>query len=158
MEKQKPQIWIKNQQKQIPTNPHMIRRIMKGILAELELQNPEISILLLDDPQIRELNREYRKKDKSTDVLSFPMLDDTTENVQPQLLGDIVISVETAEKQAEKRKCSLYNELSTLLIHGTLHLLGYDHELSKKDAQEMQKKESAIFEKITEDPKIKAVL
>jgi len=127
-------------------------------LAELELLNPEISILLLDDPQIRELNREYRKKDKSTDVLSFPMLDDMVKNVQPQLLGDIVISVETAEKQAEKRKCSLYNELSRLLIHGTLHLLGYDHELSKKDAQEMRKKENAIFEKITGDPKIKAVL
>ncbi len=106
----------------------------------MELLNPEISILLLDDPQIRELNREYRKKDKSTDVLSFPMLDDMVKNVQPQLLGDIVISVETAEKQAEKRKCSLYNELSRLLIHGTLHLLGYDHELSKKDAQEMRKK------------------
>jgi len=127
-------------------------------LAELELQNPEISILLLDDPQIRELNREYRKKDKPTDVLSFPMLDDTDENVQPQLLGDIVISVETAEKQAQKRKGSLYNELSTLLIHGTLHLLGYDHELSKKDEKEMRKKETEIFNKIIEDPKIREVV
>ncbi len=124
----------------------------------MELKNPEISILLLDDPQIRELNRDYRNKDKSTDVLSFPMLDPTSENVQPQLLGDIVISVETAEKQAKEKKCSLYNELSTLLIHGTLHLLGYDHELSKKDEKEMRKKEAAIFEKIIADPKIKAVV
>jgi probable rRNA maturation factor len=65
----------------------------------LELQNPEISILLLDDPQIRDLNRGYREKDKPTDVLSFPMLDETSGNVQPQLLGDIVISVETAENR-----------------------------------------------------------
>jgi len=86
------------------------------------------------------------------------MLDDTDENVQPQLLGDIVISVETAEKQAQKRKGSLYNELSTLLIHGTLHLLGYDHELSKKDEKEMRKKETEIFNKIIEDPKIREVV
>ena len=131
---------------------------MKGILAELELQNPEISILLLDDPQIRDLNREYRKKDKPTDVLSFPMIDETSGNVQPQLLGDIVISVETAEKQAHNRKCALYKELSILLIHGMLHLLGYDHELSKKDEEEMQKQESRIFEVILKDKKIKDVV
>jgi len=124
----------------------------------LELQNPEISILLLDDPQIRELNREYRGKDRPTDVLSFPMSDASTENIQPQLLGDIVISVETAEKQAQKRKCPLYKELCILLVHGTLHLLGYDHELSKKDEKEMQKKESELFKKIIEDPKIKDVV
>jgi probable rRNA maturation factor len=131
---------------------------VKGILAELELKNPEVSILLLDDPQIRDLNREYRKKDKSTDVLSFPMLDETSGNVQPQLLGDIVISVETAEKQAHNRKCALYKELSILLIHGMLHLLGYDHELSKKDEEEMQKQESRIFEGIIKDKKIKDVV
>jgi probable rRNA maturation factor len=65
----------------------------------LELQNPEISIFLLDNPQIRDPNREYREKDKSTDVLSFPMLDETSGNVQPQLLVDIVISIETAENR-----------------------------------------------------------
>jgi probable rRNA maturation factor len=131
---------------------------VKGILAELELKNPEISILLLDDPQIRALNREYREKDKPTDVLSFPMLDETSGNVQPQLLGDIVISVETAEKQARNRKCSLYKELCILLIHGMLHLLGYDHELSKKDEKEMRKQEAKIFEGIIKDKKIKDVV
>ena len=158
MESQKPQIWIKNQQKQIRINPHLIRRILKGILAELGLINPEISILLIDDPQIRELNRKHRKKDNSTDVLSFPMLDNSSEHVQPQLLGDIVISVETAEKQARDRKCTLYNELCILLIHGMLHLLGYDHELSKKDEVKMQKQEAKIFEELIKDKKIKAVV
>ena len=131
---------------------------MKGILAELELKNPEISILLLDNSQIRDLNREYRKKDKPTDVLSFPMRDESSDNVQPQLLGDIVISVETAEKQARNRKCSLYKELSILLIHGMLHLIGCDHERSKKDEKEMQKQEAKIFEGIIKDKKIKDVI
>jgi probable rRNA maturation factor len=88
------------------------------------------------------------KKDKSTDVLSFPMLDETSGNVQPQLLENIVISFETAEKQARNRKCSLYKELCILLIHGMLHLLGYDHELSKRDEKQMQKKEAEIFDRI----------
>lgn len=124
----------------------------------MELKNPEISILLLDDPQIRDLNRKYRKKDKPTDVLSFPMLDESSGNVQPQLLGDIVISVETAEKQARNRKYSLYKELCILLIHGMLHLLGYDHELSKKDEEKMQKQEAKIFKGIIKDKKIKDVV
>ena len=158
MENQNPQIWIKNRQKQVEINPHLIRRILKGILAELELKNPEISILLLDDPQIRALNREYREKDKPTDVLSFPMLDETSGKIQPQLLGDIVISVETAEKQAHNRKSALYKELCILLIHGMLHLLGYDHERSKKDEKEMQKQEAKIFEGIIKDKKIKDVV
>lgn len=131
---------------------------MKGILAESELQNPEVSILLLDDPGIRELNRQYRQKDRPTDVLSFPMFDDTCENIQPNLLGDIVISVETALKQAEKRKHPLYRELCFLLIHGTLHLMGYDHETSKMDKRKMRKKEAGIFDRIIRDPKIQAVI
>ena len=86
------------------------------------------------------------------------MLDETSGNVQPQLLGDIVISVETAEKQAHNRKCALYKELSILLIHGMLHLLGYDHELSKKDDEEIQKQEARIFKGIIKDKKIKDVV
>ena len=66
-----------------------------------------------------------------------------------------MISVETAEKKARNRKCALYKELSILLIHGMLHLLGYDHELSKKDEEEMQKQEARIFEGIIKDKKIK---
>ena len=124
----------------------------------MELKNPEVSILLLDDSQIRDINREYRGKDKPTDVLSFPMLDESSGNVQPQLLGDIVISVETAEKQARNRKCALYKELCILLIHGMLHLLGYDHELSKKNGEEMQKQEVTIFKGIIKDKKIRDVV
>lgn len=86
------------------------------------------------------------------------MLDKSSGNVQPQLLGDIVISVETAEKQALNRKFTLYKELCILFIHGMLHLLGYDHDLSKKDAEEMRKQETKIFEGIIKDKKIKGLV
>lgn len=86
------------------------------------------------------LNLQYREKDKPTDVLSFPLADE----LQPHLLGDVVISIETAARQAQRRKHSLREELQILLIHGILHLLGYDHELSRSEAIRMHRKEREI--------------
>ena len=94
----------------------------------------------MTDPEIHTLNLQYRKKDKPTDVLSFPLADE----LQPQLLGDVVISVETAARQAQRRSHSLREELQTLLIHGILHLLGYDHETSRSEAIRMHRKEREI--------------
>jgi probable rRNA maturation factor len=92
------------------------------------------------DPQIHTLNRQYRGKDKPTDVLSFPLADE----LQPLLLGDVVISVETAARQAQRRGHGLREELQTLLIHGILHLLGYDHEVSRGEAIRMHRKEREV--------------
>lgn len=94
----------------------------------------------MTDPEIHSLNRQYRQKDKPTDVLSFPLADD----VCPALLGDVVISVDTATRQAHRRGHSLREEIQTLLIHGVLHLLGYDHEVSRSEAIRMRKKEREI--------------
>ena len=94
----------------------------------------------MTDPEIHVLNRQYRKKDKPTDVLSFPLAD----KVQPFLLGDVVISIETAARQAQRRHHSLREELQILLIHGILHLLGYDHEVSRSEAIRMHRKEREI--------------
>ena len=88
------------------------------------------------------MNRQYRKKDKPTDVLSFPLADE----LQPSLLGDVVISIETAARQAQRRHHSLREELQILLIHGILHLLGYDHEVSRSEAIRMHRKEREIKE------------
>ena len=145
------EILIKNQQKLIPIPSPMIRRIVNGILAELELQNPEISILLLDDAQITELNKDYLKRNKPTDVIAFPMRDDSFPNVQPQLLGDVVISVETAERQAAERGYSLYHEITYLATHGILHLLGYDHEVSEEEEKRMRGKEEEIFSRVIKE-------
>lgn len=94
----------------------------------------------MTDPEIHSLNRQYRAKDKTTDVLSFPLADE----VCPNLLGDVVISVDTATRQARRRGHSLREETQTLLIHGMLHLLGYDHEVSRSEAIRMRKKEREI--------------
>ena len=94
----------------------------------------------MTDPEIHRLNRQYRQKDKPTDVLSFPLADDLC----PALLGDVVISVDTATRQAHRRKHSLREEVQILLIHGVLHLLGYDHEVSRSEAIRMRKKEREI--------------
>jgi probable rRNA maturation factor len=92
------------------------------------------------DPEIQILNRQYRGKDKPTDVLSFPLAD----ALQPFLLGDVVISVETAARQAQRRGHSLREELQILLVHGILHLLGYDHEISRSEAIRMRRKEEEV--------------
>ena len=94
----------------------------------------------MTDPEIHTLNRQYRGKDRPTDVLSFPLAD----ALQPSLLGDVVISVETAARQARRRGHSLREELRTLLIHGILHLLGYDHEISRSEAIRMRRKEREV--------------
>ncbi len=94
----------------------------------------------MTDPEIHRLNRHYRGKDQPTDVLSFPLSD----ALQPTLLGDVVISVETATRQAQRRRHSLREEVQTLLIHGILHLLGYDHEISRSEAIRMHRKEREV--------------
>ncbi|MBV8629491.1 MAG: rRNA maturation RNase YbeY [Silvibacterium sp.] len=103
--------------------------------AELE---GAVSVLLTGDEEIRRLNREFRQKDKATDVLSFPA---AQVNGHGELAGDLAISVETAARQAEQRGHPLETELKVLLLHGVLHLAGWDHET---DSGEMLQKEEAL--------------
>lgn len=109
----------------------------------------EISILLTNDEEIKELNNEYRGKDQPTDVLSFPMLDgdeinELVESPYPVPLGDIVISMETAVRQAHEYNHSLERELGFLVVHSMLHLLGYDH-MTKEDEEVMRDMEEDIL-------------
>lgn len=101
-----------------------------------------VSVLLAGDAEIRRLNREFRGKDKATDVLSFPMADGTG---RVRLAGDLAISVETAAREADRRGHSLDLELRVLLLHGILHLAGYDHEM---DSGEMARKEDTLRKKL----------
>ena len=142
------EILIKNQQKTIKINQRKIREIVKKALQFLKVdEKTEISILFTDDKFIRSLNNKYRGIDKSTDVLSFSLWEGsvkTPESESDKLLGDIIISVETAQRQADKLNHSREKELAVLLIHGLLHLTGYDHE-KDKDYKIMQEKESEIL-------------
>lgn len=97
------------------------------MLAFLRLEQAELSVLLCDDATIHELNRDFRGKDRPTDVLAFPMGGAPAGGDCPALLGDVVISVDTARRQAAQRGRPIADEVTFLLAHGLLHLLGYDH-------------------------------
>lgn len=113
----------------------------------------EISVLLVDNETIRTLNRDYRDKDAATDVLSFPMEEDLSDETAPQIiggptermLGDLVISVERAVEQAAEYGHAVERELAFLTVHGLLHLLGYDHERGPDAEAEMQAEEKRIL-------------
>ncbi len=97
---------------------------------------------------MRTLNRRYRGKDRTTDVLSFPMREGAFADLRPELLGDIVISVPAAERQAKEAGHSLIREIERLLVHGLLHLLGYDHERGPAAARRMRRREREILERL----------
>ena len=103
----------------------VIERLGRAMLIELELADAELSVLLTDDRGIQELNRQHREKDKPTDVLAFPMAEGAPD--PGGILGDVVISLDTADRQARSRRRPLIEEVRFLLAHGVLHLVGYDH-------------------------------
>lgn len=124
-----------------------IELVIKNSLEyEKFTNNVEVSITFVDNKDIKELNNKFRKIDKETDVLSFPLIDDF-ENVnqnQCVFLGDIVISVEKAIEQADTYGHSLRREITFLIIHAMLHLLGYDH-MEEEEEKQMISKQKAIF-------------
>lgn len=95
---------------------------------------------MVDDEEMRHINREYRDVDASTDVLAFPMHEGEFGDVAPELLGDVVISAPTAASMAGEHRCPLSSVLDLLLVHGVLHLGGYDHERSAGEATRMLSK------------------
>jgi probable rRNA maturation factor len=125
-----------------------------ALLKILALGHCELSLMLVGDVGMRRLNREFRAKDQPTDVLSFPQLESAHELVEsralsspdgpPLALGDIVISIDTARRQARELGQSAGARIRTLLIHGTLHLLGYDHQRSMDEARRMFAREHEL--------------
>ena len=120
--------------------------VYEGIARDLE-----VSVTFTDDEGIRKLNRSFRKIDKPTDVLSFPLFDfegdaDAVADELDDMLGDIVISLERASAQAEEFGHSFEREVAFLTVHSMLHLLGYDHETSEEDELDMRRRQTAIME------------
>jgi probable rRNA maturation factor len=111
-----------------------------------------LSILVVDDDQIRVINRDYLGKDRPTNVISFAMQEGAGGGIQPDLLGDVVISAETAARDAGEANISAEEELYFLLLHGILHLLGYDHERGNEaDARRMRAREQELFRVVREE-------
>lgn len=130
-----------------------LKKITAAILKALERSQAELSIALVGDKEMRPLNAKYRKKNKTTDVLSFPA--DNPATAKRVLLGDVIISVEQARRQAKERNHSLKREMVILLIHGILHLLGYDHERSPRQAKIMADLEVKLLNRLCERGLIK---
>jgi probable rRNA maturation factor len=123
----------------------MVRRI----LIDLGLCDVELGILFVDDPAIQELNRRFLRRNRPTNVIAFPMQEGEFSVLNPQLIGDVVISVDTASRQSELFGLTPEKTLILLLIHGILHLVGFDHERSKKEARDMRTKEKELLELAT---------
>jgi probable rRNA maturation factor len=123
----------------------LLSKIAHRALEVLGLSKVELSIALVSDAHIKRLNKLYRNKDKPTDVLSFPI----GEKVEDWLiLGDIVISVDTAKRQAQELGHSLEEELKRLLVHGLVHLLGYDHELGGEEEKKFFELEEFVLREL----------
>lgn len=139
-------VYLRNAQKKCKINSREFKKRLQAVLDALECQNKELSVLFTDDANIRSLNAQYRNIDKSTDVLSFPQHDGNGPEELPPLLGDVVVSAETAGRQAREHGLSFEEELTLLLIHGTLHLLGYDHEKSPAEEKRMTRETQRLFQ------------
>ncbi len=135
----------------IPTGTRMlIRRCCNAVLKLEKFEgSAELSVTLVDDDMIKEINNRHREVDKPTDVLSFPMGEDGKYDINPEtgakILGDIVISVQRAVKQAHMYGHSFRREIGYLTVHAMLHLLGYDHEDMGIEAVKMREKEETIM-------------
>jgi probable rRNA maturation factor len=114
----------------------------------LDFPEGEISILFVDDPQIEELNRKYLNRQGPTNVIAFAMRDGEFSHLAPHLLGDVVISTDTIAREAQNSGIPFDQRINELLVHGILHLFGYDHEKSGQDARKMEKKSRELLELI----------
>jgi probable rRNA maturation factor len=126
-----------------------LRRCAQAVLSAIGESRSELSIALVDDPQIRELNSRWRDRRQSTDVLSFSQIEGDFADHRGRLLGDVVISVETAAAQAASRHRALDEVVARLLIHGVLHLIGHDHE-KDEEALRMGAEERRIWREVKE--------
>ena len=139
-------IQIENNQTIIKIQRRKIRSTVLKLLKIMDCANKELSISFVDDNTIKQLNNHYLQRDHSTNVLSFSLQEGEYGNINPNILGDIVISAETAQRDAITSDLSLSEEIDFLIIHGLLHLLGFNHEnTTKAQTTKMQIKERELF-------------
>jgi len=145
-------IWFRTHLRRLSVRTNTIRHVAQSVLVQAGYPTAQLSLSLVGKTRMRSLNRRYRGRDYPTDVLAFPMesMGEQTEI----FLGDVVICLPIAIGQASRFGNSADQEILRLLIHGTLHLLGYDHEQSPREAARMQRKERAIVQKLSPVPRL----
>ncbi|KPA11624.1 NAD-dependent DNA ligase LigA [Candidatus Magnetomorum sp. HK-1] len=145
-------VLINNQQNSHPINSNRLEKIGALLLETLEQKNSELSIVCVTDETIAELNAQYRNKKGPTNVLSFSMQEGEFTHLRQNMLGDVIISVDTVLREAKEFKISFEHRFIFLLIHGILHLLGFDHETNENDADQMEQKTQKLFSMIEKSP------
>ena len=138
-----PAVGVSMRGRRAPALAARLGRSARRLLRALDLRHGELSLLLVSDGEMRRLNRRWRGRDRPTDVLAFAQAEGPG-GAPDGMLGDVVISVDTARRQAAERGETLGREAERLLVHGVLHLLGYDHERSPAEARRMQRRERAL--------------
>jgi probable rRNA maturation factor len=126
-------IYLENQQNKLPLNLAPIKKIVRKVLIKEGKSRSEVSIIFTNNLKIAQLNKKYLNRPRPTDVLAFPMQEGFNLRGDPHLLGDIVISVQMAISKANQLKISALKEIYLYVIHGLLHLLGYEHQKLKED-------------------------
>ena len=148
------EINIRNKSKSNIITTHRLKKItnnvVKLVLDEKGRSSAEISVVFVDDAEMKTLNKRYRGFNKTTDVLAFPMNEGKFAAINPDLMGDVAISVPTARKQSDAHDHSLERELTVLLIHGLLHLLGYDHATDQEE-EAMREQETDFLMLVEEE-------
>jgi len=144
------EILIEDRQDRYRIAHEEIKKKAKTILDALECHDGELSILIVDDPEIARLNKTYLGRSGPTNVIAFPMQEGPFGQINPNILGDVVISLDTAAREAQDAGISVESRLDQLLIHGILHLFGFDHEKTPEEAKRMAKKAEELLEFLRE--------
>jgi probable rRNA maturation factor len=138
-------ILIENRQDRHTIDNEEIKKKARVILEALGCPEGELSILIVGDHEMAELNRRYLARSGPTNVIAFAMHEGPFGHISPNLLGDVVISLDTAGREAQKASITTEVRFDQLLIHGILHLFGFDHEHTSEDAETMRKKEKELL-------------
>lgn len=141
-------VLIENRQNCLPLSQENVRRTAQAILDALDSPEAELSLLIVDDRRIAELNRQYLQREGPTNVIAFPMREGGADQPSTPLLGDVVISAETAQREALEADMDVSLRFAQLLVHGILHLFGYDHESGGAEALEMDARSHELLNRI----------
>ncbi len=139
------EICVLNRQERVPVDRRKIGAAARRILKALGYEGYELTVVLVDDREITRLNRQYFRRNRPTNVISFPMINGTPLSARARMLGDVVLSAETARRDAAEVGKKAEDEVLFLLIHGILHLVGYDHEKGDEGRVKMEGKERELW-------------
>ncbi len=138
---------IRDLQDKVKLDRLKIIRCARSVLENMQETDSELSLVFVTDSYIRKLNRRYRNIDSKTDVLAFSMREGVGLSKKSPILGDVIVSTETAKKEAKKRHIPIHKEVNLYIVHGILHLLGYNDE-KPIDRKKMKRKEAELLEDV----------